>query len=188
MASPYSAAPIQFVGAAPANRSDERITWALVAVVLVLLAGGAGWLIAANSQPSWGDLDSSARLAEREGAADGRVHGFGQGAKLGRREARASSKVETLSSSKQAWSRGWQSGFEQGREQARAKRNGGSLYSMGTGAYPEAGYDDVELQADSLLGDIALQGGNTLDTPYGGVGVAASSLSDLYRGGSSAGY
>jgi hypothetical protein len=177
--SQYPAA--QVIAVPNTNSSDERITWALVALIVVLLAAGAGWAIASSTETTWGDLDSTARLAEREGAVEGRQGGFARGAKLGRKEARMNGKMQVLQNRQQAFSKGWADGFRQGRERALARRNSDSMFTFGMAGYPDAGYEDVSLSADSLLGDVSTpsMASTSLDSTYG-----TSGLADYYGGSS----
>lgn len=186
----------QTIAIAAPRSADEKATWALIALVAVLVAGGAGWLVARESAPTWGDVESSSRMAAHEGAMQGRDRGYSQGARSGRKEAQLGVDYQAARAGRGAYNEGWQKGFQDGRDRAAASR----MYAdditpwigsgSSVGAYPSTGFEDLQLSGD-LLTDVpgyatsSLSGTGAYDTPGYQAPLAGSTLSDLYRGGSS---
>ena len=173
--------------AAPQQRStDDRATWALIAVLVLLVAGGAGWLVARASNPSTGDVENITRVAQQEAALQGRQAGWSEGAKLGRREARLQGEYQALRQQRSAWSSGWSRGLQDGRTQANARQDGldgyDPIYSGASAdAFPEAGYQDVmnDLFTDPPgYASSSLSGTGSYGAP--GSSAAESSISELF--------
>ena len=157
--------------------------WALVALIVVLVCATAGWAIARQTTPGAEDLAQSANLAAGVGLSRGESIGYGEGARLGRREAALKARTAIQTERRTAAREGYAAGFAQGRMKAGdpdAYLSAGA--SSASGAYPAAGYEDV--LASSLMGSDAsgyassaydsLGYGDGATTPYLGSSTAAS--------------
>jgi hypothetical protein len=138
--------------APPAKSGTDVAAWALVAIVVAIICAGAGWAIARNDTMGMDDLARATDLAARDGLARGEASGYGEGARLGRREASMRAKAQITSERRQAAREGYEAGWQEGR----AKAGDPDAY-LGTGglvggAYPSAGYEDV-LAAGLFGGD-----------------------------------
>lgn len=173
---------------APSPGNDDRATWALVALVAVLLAGGVGWVVAYASGPSWDDVSMHQQTARHEGALEGRQRGWSEGARTGRREGRIRGDYERLRETQTAFSSGWNRGYQDGRDRAQARADGYDTYVGGAGgydAYPPASFEDVELALTDLQTDTPGYATSSL-SGVGSSGMPGSSagtdgLTELYR-------
>ena len=178
--------------AAPApvrSGGTDVAAWALVAIVVALICGGAGWAIARQDTPGSADVARNAELAAREGLMRGEAAGFGEGARLGRREVALTTRTRLAAERRQAARGGYDIGYSEGRMKA-GDPNAFSTAGMGTGTFPSAGYEDV--LATSLLGSEApgfsdsaydaLGYGSATSAPYLGSTSRATSLGDDYAG------
>ena len=181
----------QHAAPAPARSGGTDVAaWALVAIVVALICAGAGWAIARNDSPAGGDLDRTAALASRDGFVRGERQGYGEGAKLGRRQVAVRTKAQMAAERRQAAREGYDSGFADGR--AKAGDPDAFMYSSaGAGAYPAAGYEDI-LAADLFGGDApgysdsaydSLGYGTGIQTPYMGSTDLASASDDAFGWG-----
>lgn len=174
----------------PAQHSGgtDLTAWALVALVVALICGGAGWAIARNDTPSSSEVARTSELAAREAATRGETIGYRNGAATGRSENSLRTKLYVAQAQAAAQREGFSAGFGDGRTRAQARANGFDSYGLSglgsTGAYPAADYndvlasgafDDVPGYADSTYSGSGY--GTSATTPY-----PASGLSDYGTG------
>lgn len=133
----------QYAAPATARSGDVDVAaWALIAVIVAMICGVAGWAIASNDVFSDDDVARRSTLAAQDGLMRGQAVGFAQGAKQGRREAALTTRTRIAAERQQAAREGYEAGYQTGR--ARAGDPDAFLGSTtGTGAYPSAGYEDV---------------------------------------------
>lgn len=129
--------------------------WALVALVVAVVCGAAGWAIASQDVLGRDDLANETQLAAREGAARGMTDGYSQGAKSGRAEAGLRARLDLQQTKRSAAQEGYQAGFGDGRSRAAARAGDpDAMFGMSSttsGAYPSMDYSDV--LASGLFGD-----------------------------------
>ena len=180
----------QHAAPAPARSGGTDVAaWALVAIVVATICAGAGWAIARQDTPGSSDVARNAELAAREGLIRGEAAGFGEGAKLGRREVALKTKAQMAAERRQAAREGYDTGYSEGRMKA-GDPNAFSTAGMGAGTYPTQGYEDI--LASGLLGSDApgysdsaydtLGFGTGTSTPYLGSTSRETSLGDDYAG------
>lgn len=172
--------------ARPAAGSDAA-TWLLIAIVVAMIAAGAGWLVARQSSPSWNDLEAYSALAQRDGMLAGQQRGYASGARIGRREASLERRLQTLRERPAAYTRGWRAGVDQGRTMARARAGYGVSPTLGGDDYASSALaddlGDYPLSYDSDPGSWAYGApGSRLGSL--GYGSGGRSYLDVYRGGS----
>jgi hypothetical protein len=177
----------QYAAPAPAKTGGTDVAaWALVALVVALICAGAGWAIARNDVMGMDDLSRATDLAARDGLARGESAGYGEGARLGRREASMRAKAQIGSERRSAAREGYESGYQEGRAKAGDPDAFLGMGGLAGGAYPAAGYEDV-LASGLFGGDEpgfstsaydSLGYGAGGSSPYLGGSTAATSLGD----------
>jgi hypothetical protein len=181
------------VATAPANESNDLATWGLVAVVVAIFAGIAGYAIGAVTIPSWNDVATDQSTEYRTQVMRGQADGFQKGRRAGSREAKAEAKLLAARGQRASYDEGWQSGYDTGRERALAAQWGEPIPWSGTmssGTYPEFGTEDLFLSGDSVFDDVPGYSSSSYSTaPYGTGASTSGGYTDWYRGGTSpAGY
>jgi len=151
----------------------DTSVWALIAVIVVLVCGVAGWAIARQDVPGTNEVNRTAALAVRNGELAGTREGIAQGARVGRQEANLRTKQQVAAARAQATREGYAAGITDGRARAQARANGDTYFpsgagAAGTGAYPTQGYEDV--LASDLLNDEP----GYASSAYPGYGTTAS--------------
>jgi hypothetical protein len=188
MVSPsYSAA--QTVALPQRNDSNDLTTWALVAVVVAIFAGLAGYFVASINTPSWNDLATTSSTEYRMQQMRGNKDGFQKGRKAGVREAKVQGKLEAARRQRGSFNSGWQSGYDSGRDQALATQWGEPIPWSGTadnGGYPEFGSEDLfSVDGTSVFDDVPGYSSSSYSTaPYGGDASLSGGFSNWYNGGS----
>jgi hypothetical protein len=165
----------QHAAPAPARSGGTDVAaWAIVALVVAVICAGAGWAIARQDNPGEGDLQHSAQLASRDGFVRGEREGYGEGARLGRRQVALRTRTQMAAERRQAAREGYDTGFAEGR--AKAGDPDAFMYSSaGAGAYPSAGYEDI-LAADLFGGDAPGYSDSAYDSLGYGTGVTSPYL------------
>lgn len=149
------ASSFQYAAPAPAparSGGTDLAAWAVVAIVVAIVAAGAGYVVARQDTPGAGDVARSSDLAARTGFARGERSGYADGTRLGRSEANAKVRARVAAERAAATREGYQAGYENGRARAgdpNALPTGGF---GATGTYPSMGYEDV-LAADLFGSD-----------------------------------
>ena len=145
----YAAAPMQ----APApvivqassdgggNRSGAAL--ALVAIIVAVIAGFAGYAMAKGNGISRNEFDRYQALAGREGEIAGRDAGWTQGRKQGRTEMEVLAQYEKLRTQATAFGQGYRqgrsTGQQMGADRVRYQRGYGGYGGYGSG-YRRSGY------------------------------------------------
>lgn len=148
----------------------DTAAWALIALIVALACGAAGWAIASQAGTSMDDVAQNSELAARDGLMRGEAAGISEGSRLGRREAAARTRARMLSERRAAAREGYDAGYMSGRQKA----GDPDAYLAGTagasagGAYPAAGYEDI-LAADLFGSDVP----GYSDSAYDSVGFGA---------------
>lgn len=161
----------QYQQSAPATRGGTDLAaWALIALVVALVCGGAGWALARSASGDM-DLERATELAARDGLMRGEASGMAQGARQGRRDAALRARSAVASERRQAAREGYEAGYAEGRSRA---GDPDAFVGAGpsSGAYPPAGYEDV--LASGMLG--ADEPGYS-DSAYGSFGYGTGSSS-----------
>jgi hypothetical protein len=156
--------------AAPAKQGPDLAAWALVALVVAVVCGIAGWAIASSDVLSRDDLARNASLASQDGLVRGQAVGYRQGAAQGRRVATLRTTAQIQSARAQAQREGFEAGYQDGRAKA-GDPNAYLASSAGApaaGTYPAAGYEDI--LAAGLFGEDAP---GYSDSAYGAYGFGA---------------
>jgi hypothetical protein len=153
--------------------------WALVAVIVAVICGIAGWAIASNDVLGSDEVARNASLASQDGLMRGQSVGFTQGAGQGRREATLTTKTRMAAERQQAAREGYEAGYQSGRAKA-GDPDAFMGSTTGTGTYPSAGYEDV-LAAGLFGADAA----GFSDSAYDSQGFGAGSTTP-YLGSSAA--
>lgn len=164
--------------AAPAPRSKpDPASWALIALIVVIVCAFAGWMIASSSVLGRSDLAQNATLASQDGLARGHAVGYRQGARHGRRVTSLRTQAQVASVRRQASREGYAAGYQDGRSKAGdpyAFLTGGAA-DASAGAYPSAGYE--EILAAGLFGEDAPGYSDSAYDAYGfGAGVTTPYL------------
>jgi hypothetical protein len=189
MVSPsYPAA--QAVALPPRNDSNDLSTWALIAVVVAIFAGVAGYIVASVNTPSWNDVATTSSSEFRMQQMRGNTDGFQKGRKAGAREAKMQGKLDVARRQRSSFNSGYQTGFDSGRDEALAARWGEPIPWSGTadnGGYPEFGSEDLfSTDGSSVFDDVPGYSTSSLSTsPYGGGANLSGGYTDWYRGGTS---
>lgn len=180
----------QYAAPAPTRSGGTDVAaWVLVALVVAAICAGAGWAIARQDAPGTSDIARNAELAARDGFARGESSGYGEGARLGRKQVAVRTRTQMAAERRQASREGYDAGFMEGRAKA-GDPNAYVSSGAGAGVYPAAGYEDI-LAADLLGGDVAgfsdsaydsLGFGTGTATPYLGSTSRGTSLGDDYAG------
>ena len=180
----------QYAAPAPARSGGTDVAaWALVALVVATICAGAGWAIARQDSPSTGDIARNAELAARDGFTRGESSGYGEGARLGRKQVAVRTRAQMAAERRQGASEGYSTGFVEGRAKA-GDPNAYMNSTAGAGVYPAAGYEDL-ISADLLGSDVAGFSDSAYDsagfgtgtsTPYLGSTSRETSLGDDYAG------
>lgn len=134
----YQQAPMPMVVQQPAavDSGSGKAAIALVAVILAIVAGVAGWAIGSQQGPTWNELRRFEALAGREGEIRGRDSGWATGRKQGREELKFLAQYEKLRTNATAFNQGWNQGLGTGRRMGNAEsryRYGNSRYGYGGG-------------------------------------------------------
>ncbi|MCW2920296.1 MAG: hypothetical protein JWL76_170 [Thermoleophilia bacterium] len=180
----------QYAAPAPARSGGTDVAaWALVALVVATICAAAGWAIARQDTPGRDDVARNAELAAQDGFVRGETSGYGEGARLGRRQVAVRTRTEMAAERRQAAREGYDTGFMEGRSKA-GDPNAFMNSTAGAGVYPAAGYEDI-LSADLLGGDVpgfsdsgydSLGFGAGTSTPYLGTTSRSTSVGDDYAG------
>ncbi len=180
----------QYAAPAPARSGGTDVAaWALVALVVAVVCAGAGWAIARQDNPGRDDVARNAELAARDGFTRGETAGYGEGARLGRKQVAVRTRAQMAAERRQAATEGYDTGFMEGRAKA-GDPNAYVSSGAGAGVYPAAGYEDL-MSADLFGSDVpgfsdsaydSLGFGTGTSTPYLGTTSRGTSLGDDYAG------